>query len=91
MVRRVLEMTYRAARRIAIGVIGASLLLAGIAMILLPGPAILVIPLALTILGIEFAWARRWLRRARARTREVTESWFDRPRASERPSARLIP
>jgi tellurite resistance protein TerC len=31
-------------------------------MIVLPGPAVLVIPLGLGILAIEFAWARRWLR-----------------------------
>ena len=37
------------------------MLLIGIAMVLLPGPAILVIPAGLTILGLEFAWARRWL------------------------------
>jgi tellurite resistance protein TerC len=54
--------SYRQARRAVILVIGASVLLIGIAMIVLPGPAILVIPLGLTILGIEFAWARHWLK-----------------------------
>jgi hypothetical protein len=34
-------------------------------MIVLPGPALVVIPLGLGILGLEFAWARRWLRRAK--------------------------
>jgi hypothetical protein len=38
----------------------------GIALIVLPGPAFLVIPAGLAILAIEFAWARRWLRSARA-------------------------
>ena len=49
-----------------IAVVGGSVLLVGIAMIVLPGPAILVIPLGLTILATEFLWARRWLKRARA-------------------------
>jgi hypothetical protein len=39
----------------------------GIALVVLPGPAFLVIPAGLAILAIEFAWARRWLGRARVR------------------------
>ncbi len=34
-------------------------------MIVTPGPAIVVIPVGLTILSIEFAWARTWLKRLR--------------------------
>jgi hypothetical protein len=34
-------------------------------MIVAPGPAIVVIPMGLAILGIEFAWARLWLRKLR--------------------------
>lgn len=57
--------TYKWARRIAIAVIGGTVCLIGIAMIVLPGPALVVIPLGLGILGLEFAWARRWLGRVR--------------------------
>nr|NIM62963.1 tellurium resistance protein TerC [Acidobacteriota bacterium]NIQ84986.1 tellurium resistance protein TerC [Acidobacteriota bacterium] len=59
------EVTYRQGRRIIILIVGSSILLVGIAMIALPGPAILVIPLGLAILGVEFAWARLWMRRLR--------------------------
>lgn len=59
----------RFAKRIAITVIGFTVVLIGIAMIVTPGPAILVIPAGLGILAIEFAWARRWLRRIKAYTR----------------------
>ena len=52
-------------RRIIVGVIGGTILLIGIALLVLPGPAFLVIPLGLLILGSEFAWARRLLRKAR--------------------------
>jgi tellurite resistance protein TerC len=54
--------SFKQARRAVILVLGSSVLLIGVAMILLPGPAIIVIPLGLSILGVEFAWARRWLR-----------------------------
>lgn len=57
--------TYRWARRIAVAVVGGTILLLGIALLVLPGPALLVIPVGLAILGVEFAWARRWLHRVR--------------------------
>ena len=58
--------SYRQARRAVILVLGSSVLLIGIAMVLLPGPAILVVPLGLAILAVEFAWAGRWLARIKA-------------------------
>ena len=83
MVRRALETTYRTARRVVVGVIGATVVSVGIVMLVLPGPAILVIPLGLGILGIEFAWARRWLRHVRERSQVLVERWA----ARERPDA----
>jgi len=53
-------------RRSVVAVIGFSVLLIGIAMVVLPGPAIVVIPLGLAILATEFVWARRLLEKARA-------------------------
>lgn len=57
--------TYKWARRIAVAVIGGTVCLIGVAMIVLPGPAFVVIPVGLGILGLEFAWARRWLARVK--------------------------
>ena len=51
----------RHVRRLIIAVVGVTVLLVGIAMIVLPGPATVVIPTGLGILAIEFAWARRLL------------------------------
>jgi tellurite resistance protein TerC len=48
-------------KRLVVAVIGFTVLVIGIAMIVLPGPAFVVIPLALGILATEFAWARRML------------------------------
>jgi tellurite resistance protein TerC len=61
----VAEITYRAARRIVILVVGATVLLTGVAMLALPGPGSLFILTGLGILAIEFAFARRLLRRAK--------------------------
>ncbi len=52
-------------RRLVVGVIGGSTVLFGAVLLFLPGPALLVIPIGLAILGSEFAFARRWLRRLR--------------------------
>ena len=60
-----MHFTYKAARRLVVGIIGATVLLLGVLMIITPGPAFVVIPVGLAILGIEFAWARNWLRRLR--------------------------
>ena len=65
MIRRAFHLTYTAARRIVIGVVGASVLLLGIIMLVTPGPAFVVIPLGLAILAIEFVWARQWLHKLR--------------------------
>jgi tellurite resistance protein TerC len=53
----------RLARKIVVAVIGGTVLLLGLALIVLPGPAFVVIPLGLAILASEFLWARRLLRR----------------------------
>lgn len=50
-----------------IGVVGATILVIGVIMIFTPGPALVLIPLGLAILSIEFAWARYWLKRVRER------------------------
>jgi tellurite resistance protein TerC len=73
MVRRTLHLTYRTVRKIVITVVGASVVAVGVAMIALPGPAFLVIPAGLAILGLEFAWARHWLHVARERGQQAFE------------------
>ena len=52
-------------RKLIVGVIGVTILLIGVVMVVLPGPAFIVIPVGLGILATEFAWARRAVRRAR--------------------------
>lgn len=57
---------YRIARRITIAVIGGTVVLLGVVMLVTPGPALVVIPLGLAILALEFAWAKHWLHRLRS-------------------------
>ena len=79
--------TYQLARRLVVGLVGASVLLVGVALLVLPGPAVVVIPLGLGILGLEFAWARRWLRTFRNKVGVTARSAFGdtpAPPAAER-------
>jgi hypothetical protein len=56
---------FRQLRRILVLFVGSTVLLMGIALLFLPGPAFVVIPAGLGILAIEFAWARTLLKKAR--------------------------
>jgi uncharacterized protein (TIGR02611 family) len=47
--------------RIVFAVAGAIVTLAGLAMLVTPGPALVVIPIGLAMLALEFAWAERML------------------------------
>lgn len=64
---RSLHVTYKVARRIVVTLVGSTVLIIGVIMIITPGPALVFIPLGLAILGLEFAWARAWLRSLRER------------------------
>jgi tellurite resistance protein TerC len=64
----------RVLRRVAVLVGGGALLTIGVAMIVLPGPAVVVIPAAIGVLAIEFEWARRWLRSIRAGAARATSA-----------------
>lgn len=70
---------FRQAKRLLILLVGGTILIAGVALLVLPGPAIVVIPVGLSILSIEFAWARRWLRRARSIWESSGKESSDRP------------
>jgi uncharacterized protein (TIGR02611 family) len=68
-IKRVLSLwnveNIKVVRRIIVSVVGATVLLIGIALLVLPGPAFIVIPIGLAILATEYAWARHWLRKVR--------------------------
>ena len=65
----------RVARKAIIAVLGTTVLAVGVALIVLPGPAIVVIPLGLTILATEFLWARRLLNRVKQGTTQLFARW----------------
>ncbi|MDQ3198069.1 MAG: PGPGW domain-containing protein [Verrucomicrobiota bacterium] len=50
-------------RKLIVGIIGGTVVLFGLALVVLPGPAVVVVPLGLALLATEFAWARRLIKR----------------------------
>ena len=59
-------------KRIVVAIVGFTVLLLGVVMIVLPGPAFIIIPLGLAILATEFVWAQRLLTKAK--------TYFDKQR-----------
>ena len=64
------------ARKVVVGIMGGFVLLVGIALLILPGPAFLVIPAGLAILATEFQWAKRWSDRVKL--------WYQQQREKHR-------
>ncbi len=64
----------RQAKRVGVGVAGTSVLGAGVAMLVLPGPGLVVIVAGLAILATEFAWAERRLDQAKAKVAAAADA-----------------
>lgn len=67
----------RQARRLIVLVVGLTLLLTGAAMLITPGPGLLLIIVGLSLLAVEFVWARRLLRKIKARSNAIGRTIFD--------------
>ena len=65
--------TVEQVRRIFLVIAGFTLLLAGIAMLVTPGPGLPVILLGLGLLAAEFVWARRLMERIKRESGRVVD------------------
>lgn len=64
-------------RKTAITVLGGGLTLLGAALLILPGPAWLLLPVGLAILSLEYPWAKIWLRKSQKQF-SASAAWLDR-------------
>ncbi|HYU57809.1 MAG TPA: PGPGW domain-containing protein [Actinomycetota bacterium] len=69
--REVVRFIGRSGRRVAVTAVGFALVAAGLAMLVLPGPGILVVIAGLAVLASEYAWARSLLDRAKEQARRA--------------------
>ena len=65
--------TLKKVRRIIVGIVGFTILVIGVLLLVLPGPAFLVIPLGLGILATEFVWAKKLLKKVKAKLLKQAE------------------
>ena len=65
--------TYKQAKRLVMIVIGFTILLLGIAMLVLPGPGVVTIIGGLAILATEFVWAKRLLQHMKNKANDVKD------------------
>jgi uncharacterized protein (TIGR02611 family) len=85
-VEPLLQVLARAVRRGGVFLVGMTLLVAGAAMLVLPGPGIAVILLGLVVLSAEFQWAQRalaWLRERVSNLKDQAQARL--PGADRRP------
>ena len=61
----VLRFIARSSKRIAVSIVGGVLIAAGLVMLVLPGPGILVIVAGFAVLGTEYTWAAAALERTK--------------------------
>lgn len=54
-------------KRLIVAIVGFTVLIIGVAMVVLPGPAFVVIPIGIGILATEFAWANSLFKKVKAR------------------------
>ena len=81
-------LSWRAAKRLVIAVIGTTVVLLGLVMMLTPGPGLVVILAGLGILATEFVWARRLLMQVKERSKgaiEKARNGFRKPTATPPP------
>jgi uncharacterized protein (TIGR02611 family) len=76
--RSILQWVLRSTKRIVITLVGFALVLAGLVMMVTPGPGLLVIIAGLAVLATEYAWARHWLERTRAQAHRARQRVRDR-------------
>lgn len=62
----VVRFIWRSSKRIAVTVAGAAIVVAGVVMLVLPGPGIVVIVLGLAVLATEYVWAATALEHAKS-------------------------
>lgn len=65
-----MNLSLKSIKKIIVAVIGFTILIIGVFMIVLPGPAFIVIPLGLAILATEFVWAKKWLDKVKQKISE---------------------
>ena len=88
---RLLNKPLKTIRKVVVFLVGGTVLLVGMIMIVTPGPAFIVIPMGLGILAVEFVWARKLLKKAKAMFKEAVNDRRSNHAPLESPSVKEMP
>ena len=75
--------TYKALRKIIVGIVGAVVVVVGIILLAIPGPGLVTIALGLVILSTEFEWAERHLKNVKKRISSVYDKAKNKQKKQE--------
>jgi uncharacterized protein (TIGR02611 family) len=67
---QIARVIWRIGKRLVITLVGFAVVVAGVVMLVVPGPGLLVIIAGLAILATEFVWAERALKKARQKAEQ---------------------
>jgi len=72
-------------KKIVLSVFGVTLLIVGVALLVLPGPGILVIFIGLVVLAGEYVWAKKFLKKFREESGKIRKKIkrFSKPSLSQ--------
>jgi uncharacterized protein (TIGR02611 family) len=76
----------RSGKRIAVTIAGFAVLLAGVVLLVLPGPGWLLIFIGLAILATEYVWAQRLLKTAKRKAEQAKDAVLRKKAAKQPPS-----
>jgi Flp pilus assembly protein TadB len=74
-------------RRIAVTIAGFAVLLAGVVLLVLPGPGWLLIFVGLAILATEYVWAQRLLKAAKRKAEQAKDAVLRKKAAKQPPTS----
>jgi uncharacterized protein (TIGR02611 family) len=85
-VKAVVRFIQRSGKRIAVTIAGFAVLLAGIALLVLPGPGWLLIFIGLTILATQYVWAERLLTAAKRKAEQAKDVVLRKKKSDDTPA-----
>ena len=85
-IKAVAHLIQRSGKRIAVTIAGFAVLLAGIALLVLPGPGWLLIFIGLTILATEYVWAERLLKAAKRKAEQAKDVVLRKKKSDDTPA-----
>lgn len=75
--------TYKTLRKTAVFIAGMAVIIAGIILLVIPGPGLLTVAAGLLILSTEFEWAERHLNNVKKKIQETYEKSKQRRKGSK--------